>query len=49
MLANGTKKAPVIKRAVEDEISTKFPATIMRMHANSLLMVDEDAAALLKA
>lgn len=49
MLANGTKKAPVIKRAVEDEISTKFPATIMRMHANSLLMVDEEAAASLKA
>ncbi|CAN5619070.1 glucosamine-6-phosphate deaminase [soil metagenome] len=49
MLANGTKKAPVIKRAMEDEISTQFPATIMRMHTNSLLMVDEEAAALLKA
>lgn len=47
MLANGTKKAPVIKRAVEDEISTQFPATIMRMHTNSLLMVDEEAATLL--
>ena len=49
MIANGNKKAPVIKRAVEDEISTQFPATVMRMHTNSLLMVDEEAAGLLKA
>ena len=44
MIANGSKKAPVIKRAVEDEISTAFPATIMRMHSNGILMIDEDAA-----
>lgn len=47
MLANGIKKAPVIKRAIEDEVSTEFPATVMRMHTNSLLMVDEEAATLL--
>ncbi|MBG9376695.1 glucosamine-6-phosphate deaminase [Panacibacter sp. DH6] len=45
MIANGAKKAPVIKRAVHDEISTSFPATIMRMHTNSILMLDEAAAA----
>lgn len=44
MIANGAKKAPVIKRAVEDEISTQFPATVMRMHENSYLMIDEEAA-----
>lgn len=47
MLANGSKKAPVIKKAMQDEISTAFPATIMRMHSDGLLMIDEEAAALL--
>jgi len=47
MLANGTKKAPVIKKAMEETISTQFPATVMRMHNNSLMMTDEEAASLL--
>jgi glucosamine-6-phosphate isomerase len=48
MLANGKKKAPVIKRAVEDRISTDFPATLMRQHKNGYLIVDEEAASELK-
>lgn len=48
MIANGTKKAEIIKKAIEEPISTAVPATIMRMHKNSLLMVDEEAAALIK-
>jgi glucosamine-6-phosphate isomerase len=47
MIANGNKKAPVIKKAMDDDISTKFPATIMRMHKNSIMMVDEEAASLI--
>ncbi|QEC65901.1 glucosamine-6-phosphate deaminase [Panacibacter ginsenosidivorans] len=47
MIANGNKKAPVIKKAMEEEIGTQFPATIMRMHKNSMMMVDEEAASLL--
>jgi len=46
MLANGFKKASVIKKALEDTISTDMPATIMRMHANSIIMTDEEAASL---
>lgn len=48
MIANGSKKAEIIKKAMEEPISTAVPATIMRMHKNSLLMVDEEAAALIK-
>lgn len=47
MIANGTKKADIIKKAIEEPIDTNVPATLMRMHKNSLLMVDEEAAALI--
>jgi len=48
MIANGEKKAPIIKRALEGEISNRFPASIMRKHPNALVMIDEGAASLLK-
>ncbi|NJO25444.1 MAG: hypothetical protein HC867_06280 [Bacteroidia bacterium] len=44
MIANGRKKAPVIKRTIEDEISTDFPATLIRQHRNGILMTDSEAA-----
>ena len=47
LLANGSKKAGVIKRTVEGEITNEFPATIMQTHVNGFVMIDEDAAALL--
>lgn len=48
MIANGAKKAEIVKKAIEAPISTDVPATIMRMHKNSLLMIDEEAAAMVK-
>jgi glucosamine-6-phosphate isomerase len=48
MLANGKKKAPVIRRAMEEKINTGFPATLIRQHNNSFLMVDKEAASELK-
>lgn len=45
MLANGAKKAPVIHRAVNEPISNSFPATLMRQHQNSYLIIDQEAAA----
>ncbi len=48
MIANGKKKAPVIKKCMEDEIGTHFPATLMRKHANGILVIDQDAASELK-
>lgn len=44
MIANGKKKAPVIKQAMEKEISTSFPASLIRKHRNSILMIDSEAA-----
>ena len=47
LLANGTKKAGVIKKTVEGEVTNEFPASIMQTHANGFVMIDEEAAALL--
>lgn len=47
LLANGTKKAAVIKQTVEGEITNKFPASIMQTHTNGFVMIDEEAAGLL--
>lgn len=47
LLANGTKKAEVIKKTVEGEISSSFPASIMQKHSNGFVMIDEEVAGLL--
>ena len=48
VMANGIKKAEVIKKAVHDEISNQFPATIIQKHTHCEVMIDEEAASLLK-
>jgi 6-phosphogluconolactonase/glucosamine-6-phosphate isomerase/deaminase len=48
MVVNGAKKAETIKRLLLDsDISEDFPASILTMHPNLTLIVDEDAASLL--
>src|SRR5688572_3810825 len=47
LLANGTKKAEVIKKTVQGETISSFPASIMQKHSNGFVMVDEEAAGLL--
>jgi glucosamine-6-phosphate isomerase len=47
LLANGTKKAGVIKKTVKGEITNEFPASIMQTHSNGFVMIDEEAAGLL--
>ncbi len=44
LLANGAKKAAVIKQAVEGPVSEKFPASIIQTHPQGIVMVDEEAA-----
>lgn len=44
LIANGNKKADVIKRTVEGEITNSFPASIMQTHSNGFIIVDEEAA-----
>jgi len=47
LLANGAKKAAVVKKTVEGEITNEFPASIMQTHANGFVMIDQEAASLL--
>lgn len=44
MLANGKKKSSIIKNAFEGGISTKVPASLVRKHNNSEVLIDRDAA-----
>src|SRR5438045_858479 len=48
LLANGRKKAEVIQKTVEGKVSNNFPASIVQQHPNCVLMIDEEAGALLK-
>ncbi len=48
MMANGKKKAPVIKKTLEQAIGPDFPATFIRQHKNGFLLIDEEAASELK-
>ena len=47
LIANGLKKSTIIKKSLEGEISSIVPASIVQMHPNSEVMVDEEAASLL--
>ena len=48
MMANGKKKAEVIKKALEGETGNSFPATIMRLHPDGYVLIDEEAGSLVK-
>ena len=48
LMADGTRKAAVIKKTVEGEVNENFPASIMQQHANGFVVVDEGAASLLQ-
>lgn len=48
LIANGKKKAEVIEKTVEGEITNTFPASIMQTHINGSVITDEEAASLLK-
>lgn len=45
---NGTRKADVVKRLAESEVSPAFPASALKSHPNSFLLLDKEAASLLK-
>jgi len=48
LMANGVKKAEVMSKALEEEITNRLPASIIRNHPNGFVMIDEEAASLLK-
>lgn len=47
LIANGIKKANIIKKTIEEKITEQIPATIMQAHTNGMIMLDEDAASLI--
>lgn len=44
LIVNGKKKSQAVRRLLTEEISTAFPATVLRMHPNFTLILDEEAA-----
>ena len=48
LLANGPKKAQTIRDTVYGPITPKVPASILRLHPDVTIFVDEEAGALLK-
>jgi len=47
LMANGIKKADVIKKTVDGPVTEDFPASIMQKHQNGFVLIDEEAATLL--
>lgn len=48
LIASGVKKAGVMKEALEREVNNNMPASVVRIHSNSFVMIDEEAASLLQ-
>ena len=46
VLANGSKKAEIIQRAVKGPVSNDVPASLLRNHPNAFFMVDAEAGRL---
>ena len=49
LLANGSAKAEVVQQAVEGPVGPAFPASVMQLHEQGMVMVDAAAGALLKS
>ena len=44
---NGNRKAEVVKRLIESDVNSAFPASALKAHPNSFLLLDKEAAKLL--
>ena len=49
LLANGTHKAEIVRRVLEEEISENIPASLLRRHASLSIYLDTTAASLLQS
>jgi galactosamine-6-phosphate isomerase len=47
LIASGQAKAGIIKKAVQGEVTSSLPATIMQEHPNGFVYLDQQAACLL--
>lgn len=49
LLVSGKKKAAIVKRMLEEEISEQLPAGLLRNHPGLVIYLDKDAASLIQA
>ena len=47
LIASGSKKADIVSRAVEGQVSAEVPASILQKHKNAYAYLDRDAAVML--
>lgn len=48
LLAKGAAKAAIVKRAVEGPVTESCPASVLQMHPDATLILDREAASLVK-
>ncbi|HZK12537.1 MAG TPA: glucosamine-6-phosphate deaminase [Atribacterota bacterium] len=48
LLANGKRKARVIKKTINSPITTKVPATVLQLHNDVTIILDNEAASQIK-
>jgi 6-phosphogluconolactonase/glucosamine-6-phosphate isomerase/deaminase len=41
---SGQKKSQVVKRILESEVTTEFPASLIKQHPNAFLILDSEAS-----
>jgi len=41
---SGRKKSPVVRHLLETEVTTEYPASVVKQHPNSLLLIDSEAS-----
>lgn len=49
LVATGAKKAEAVKAMIEDPVTPQCPASVLQLHANFTLLVDQEAASILLA
>lgn len=49
LIANGEKKADIIKRTLEGPVSSEIPASILPLHTNITVIIDKESASKLSA
>jgi 6-phosphogluconolactonase/glucosamine-6-phosphate isomerase/deaminase len=47
LIVSGNKKAEIVRRLLEGEISEQLPASLLRNHPNCSVYLDAEAASLL--
>lgn len=49
LIVSESKKAPVVKKVVEGDVTPEIPGSIIKIHSNGFLFLDRDAASMLSA